>query len=187
MNEQIDWNNPNLDLDKITWIPDIDSQEWFITEYKKNIDNITNFDVNYLKEKLKLKIDINIKEKKVTIYDKSWYEIWRIEPWTYKMHNWETSEHLYKKVDESLRWKWYWTILMNLYKNNFELPLSESSYKISAIRFLKNFWYRLEYKIINWEKILLSKEEIYELLYWDYINDELNSTYILVLDEYNFD
>lgn len=31
--KEINWGDPNLDLDEVLWIPDIDKEEWF---YKDN-------------------------------------------------------------------------------------------------------------------------------------------------------
>ena len=182
--DEIDWDNPDIDLDEILWkwFKDIDKEEWFIiTNNKKNVDKITNFDIEYLENKLN--IYINISKYNIVIYDKeSDYLIWSISKWIYS-HNWiESSNHLYKKVDENYRLKWFWTILFNLYKNNFNLPKTEMSHIYSSIRFLSKNWYKLSSKIINWEKIEISNEEIDELLYWEYKLDDLSSTYELILE-----
>ena len=185
MNNVIDWNDPNLDLDAVLWewFEDIDKEEWFTTNNKKNVDKITNFDIEYLENKLNIKIQIDRELMQIIILNKDNYEIWKIRKWLYSMHNYESNEHLYKKIDENYRLKWFWTILFNLYKNNFILPKTECSSKIDSIRFLNNFWYKLSSKIINWEKIEISNEEIDELLYWEYNENDLSITYELVLGE----
>jgi len=184
MTNKINWNDPNLDLDEVLGIPDLDEKEWFTQENKNNINKIINLEnIEEIEKKLKIKININKDDKKITFEDNDWYEIWRIEPWIFNMYKYEDKSHLYKKIDESYRWKWYWTILMNLYKKYFELPKTEVSYKISTIRFLQKFWYNLEYKIINWEILAITEEEKKEILYWEVHSDELLSIYKLVLEE----
>ncbi len=187
---KIDNNNTDPEYwDKILekeWLWSLDKKEWFIQvqeNKEKIIDLIDLNNIEEIEKKLKIKININKEDKKITLEDNNWYEIWRIEPWIFYMYNYEDESHLYKKIDESFRWKWYWTILMNLYKKYFELPKTEVSYKISTIRFLQKFWYNLKYKIINWNEYFITEEEKNEILYWEVYNDELSSVYKLILEE----
>ncbi len=168
---------------KQEWLWDLDEEEWFMIEASKRVDDIINLDIEELEKKLNIKISIDFDNKQIFIYDKEGYEIWKIEPWIYNMHKYETTEHLYKKVNETERRKWYGTILMNLYKKHFWLPNSEASYKRNTIKFLSNFWYKVIGKIINWEVVEVLNEEIENILYWNSKNDELATTYILVLEQ----
>ena len=175
--KNIDWDDPSLNLDMLVW----DVLEWFITEKSDTINKITNFDIDYLENKLNIRIDIY--EYWVSIYEKeSDLEIWAISKWIYS-HNWvESNDHLYKKVHENYRWKWFWSILFNLYKNNFWLPSTEMSHKNSVIKFLSKNWYTLSSRISNWSEIELNYDEINDIIYWDHNNDDLNTTYKLILD-----
>ena len=57
MTDKIDWNDPNLDLDEVLGIPDLDEKEWFIQENKeKTIDLI---DLNNIEE-IEKKLDLSI-------------------------------------------------------------------------------------------------------------------------------
>ncbi len=147
-------------------------------------NSYTKKDIPFLEEKFNIKIYIYYEEEGIDILAKDWYLIWEIKPWVYRKNWFETKQHLYKKIDDSFRWKWFWTILMNLYKEIFWLPEKEYSSQIITIRFLTNFWYKLVWKIYNWEEIGISDEEIDSILNsWWVLNNYLDTAYVLVLEE----
>lgn len=161
---KIDWNNPDLDLDSLPWMPeDLDRVEWFIQE-KENINNNITEILNNLSEafytkveKIKaiLWIDTVIKDNKLSLYKNNDF-IWEIFISKYIDWDFKRDIHLYNVIEDKYKWKWYWKIMFELYtslseeNNNFILPEEEYTNVVSMINLYKKFWYIPKYKIINW-------------------------------------
>ena len=175
----IDWNDPNLDLDKILWIPDLDKKLWISdldkTETEFNFSNenfwqtvsniLENFDTDknfndLIREIEKEKnIEINFWEKNggfVEIY-KNKDLVWRIWKTWYKITDDIIDEnHLWIEVYWEYEWKWYSKLLYKIYykysleNDNIFFPEYEFAKKNSRINLLLKLWYKVIWYYTNW-------------------------------------
>ena len=104
-NKKIDWNNPNINIDEILWIPDIDEIEGFYTEnenhnrWLEKINNdYENFDI--IESKYNIKIIVNEEEKSLIIKNRDDKIIWEIKISKYKDRNFKKEIHLYNVFED---------------------------------------------------------------------------------------
>jgi len=99
-NVSIDWNNPDLNIDEIIWIEDLDKKEGFYIETDV-IDIIKWFNLD----------DFYLLEKNID-YNKWVYELlynWKvIARWNFVL--WEF-DILIKYVEKFTDTKWFWTLM----------------------------------------------------------------------------
>jgi len=144
------------------WLWDIDKSEWFdiidmnnnisekgeniVSSIKKKYNNI--LDISYLEKKYNITIIVDEDNKKIVFLDnKDKSIIWEVYDWKMEVL-WTDYDHVWIEVYDMYKWKWFWTILMNLYKNKFSLPQEDLTQKYEKYKFLKKFWYE-PYELIN--------------------------------------
>lgn len=158
---------------KNDWLPDIDKEEWFINKWVSatflKIRWLLEWnDLNSLISKIERDEKVNIYadywSKKITIVDQyTWNRIWKIYNSTYKSWKIEHDDHLYLKVEDEYRKRWFWYILFWLYEKMWDenwkklIPNREYSRRPSRISFSENVWYDIVWKINLWT---LNKEDL---------------------------
>lgn len=98
---------------------------------------------------------IDRKTSTLTLATRDGSLIWKI--WKASFQKWKVkrNNHLYKKVEEDFRGKWYGNILMQEYINAwFPLPDFEYTTDFTVIRLLEKFWYKF-FSIIDkfWNEV----------------------------------
>jgi hypothetical protein len=147
----------------------------------------SNIRLNWSKKSIKGKVDkvldksnieviIDEQKQEVSFFTKHKTLIWEMFLWEFIILN-ERFPHCFLEIKEEFKWRWYWELLFNTYKDHFwALDLEYTKLK-SKLKFFLKIWY-IPYSKINsetWEE---------DLLYW---NEEesliaIEEWYIIKLD-----
>lgn len=136
-----------------------------------NNDNINDF--KKLSEKIEKRYNVSVcfssQDNSLYILDKNndLKLIWEVFLSEYEHWLYLNEEHLYFKIEEGYRWKWWWKKIFELYEllceenEDFFIPDEECTNIVSMIHLYKKFWYICKYKIVDWldEKIELEDED----------------------------
>jgi hypothetical protein len=146
----INWDDPNLDLDEILWIPDIDRIEWFINDDKKSIDSLLNLNLN-----------VKFTDSSFELFD--WNDLlWVIEYsitdyWTHIDFFWTINWNLDKVVTDNefiQKFKWYFwensTYIKWIWKKTF-IDFLKNFQSDTVFSFIPLEWAQWFYDKILWE------------------------------------
>ncbi len=113
---------------------DITEETWSSSSLKDRVkDSIDNLD--YI-------ISIDRTTSKLELFSRNGELIWTIWKWTFEKGLIVKKCHLFKRIEENFRWKWFWTALMQEYIDAwFELPDYEVTWVFESYILLMNFWY----------------------------------------------
>lgn len=137
-------------LDDISYIWEDDNEEsWSISSLRDRIvESIDELDYLIRIDKQKSLLELYTREDEL---------IWTIGKWTFERWKIFKKSHLFKRVEEKFRWKWYGTALIQEYIDAwFEVPEFEVTWIYETYILLIKFWYFF-YSILNpqtWEEIL---------------------------------
>lgn len=95
-------------------------------------------------QKLDYICQVDRKNQHIVLKARNWNIIGQIWKWTFKRGKFSSNNHLYKKIEEEYRWKWFGTILFEEYISaGFLFPEFEYTRKEEVIYLMEKFWYKI--------------------------------------------
>lgn len=89
----------------------------------------------------KITFEIDEKNKKIKLFNEKQEFIWEMYEWIYWILE-ESFPHNWIEINKKFRWKWYWKILFEKFKDIFWVNDIEYTRKKDSLQFLINMGYR---------------------------------------------
>lgn len=151
------------------WLWSIDEKFSFTTNVKDDVQLFSEMSVEKMISKIEKKFNLEVKidfdEGIIILFD--WTNpVASIYKTSFEVDWHEINDHLYLKISKNLRWKWLWKHLLWLYKilsesdSRFEMFLEEFTNLPSQINLYQKFWYYPSHKIVNWDYVELSNDDL---------------------------